>query len=469
MVGSDSLTGSMASFRISSRTRRRLFFQVISAVWIVILYTSLRMTGGALHTVIMGGEEDTGGQSGSRSLQHVQGMLEYRNNNNMFKLRDVIELEHKSDTKSAEKQASGISKQRVVTKTNRNSNDTGRGLILNGSLVDKHRHEQNSTLLPTLSNATITQKPFFNALLSYGEEGKGIDHLKQTLLHSGNVISHHDFNYILNPVNFCKGGKLLFIVYVHSSPKYLERRKIIRRTWGNPKYHDSIFKVLFVLGSVPGNDDLQQAITKESDRYGDILQEDFIDSYRNLTHKGVAALKWINQFCSTPKYVLKTDDDTFVNTFIYIRYIKSLEKYGTDRNLILCAVWYGMTVLRVGKWSVSMEQYNDTSFPTYCSGCAFTFSMDVARAIHRISYYVPFLWVDDAYITGILPRRIGNVTYRSLGSTYELNSDKLKDKFTGKSWWGYIFASDIHRFDEAQMVWEKILDLFGIKKLKLES
>merc|ERR1712107_33260 len=47
------------------------------------------------------------------------------------------------------------------------------------------------------------------------------------------------------------------------------------------------------------------------------VQENFLDSYANLTIKSVMMLKWFTQFCERgPKgaqYVLKTDDDMYIN------------------------------------------------------------------------------------------------------------------------------------------------------------
>lgn len=54
-------------------------------------------------------------------------------------------------------------------------------------------------------------------------------------------------------------------------------------------------------------------IAEESRTYGDIIQEDFVDSYLNLTLKSVMALKWADQYCSDLRYFMKADDDIFIN------------------------------------------------------------------------------------------------------------------------------------------------------------
>ena len=53
----------------------------------------------------------------------------------------------------------------------------------------------------------------------------------------------------------------------------------------------------------------------------------FQDTYQNLTIKTVMGLKWMSIFCPKAKYVLKTDDDIFVNIPLLI---KALEKETKD-------------------------------------------------------------------------------------------------------------------------------------------
>jgi len=94
-----------------------------------------------------------------------------------------------------------------------------------------------------------------------------------------------------------------------------------------------------------------------------VRRQDFQDTYRNLTYKGVAALRWISRYCSHARYVLKTDDDIFVNAFNLLRHLRRLDRLtataaspstgAAPRGLLLCLVWYTMTVMREGKWKVS--------------------------------------------------------------------------------------------------------------------
>ena len=188
------------------------------------------------------------------------------------------------------------------------------------------------------------------------------------------------------------------------------------------------------------------------------MQEDFIDAYHNLTYKGIAALKWITHFCSHSKYILKSDDDIFVNMFTLIRHLQGISEFGVEnRNLIMCLVWRHMPVMRTGKWKVSADDFKDQYYPTYCSGSAFIMSTDLAVAMHNVSYYVPFFWVDDFYITGLLLLKL-NITHKQFMSTYVLDGRKLEEKFTGSKWYMYVF-SHVHNLNSIQNVWIKMVAL----------
>jgi len=47
--------------------------------------------------------------------------------------------------------------------------------------------------------------------------------------------------------------------------------------------------------------------------YQDILQEDFVDSYNNLTLKSVMTLKYYANLRKEKLLLLKTDDDSYVH------------------------------------------------------------------------------------------------------------------------------------------------------------
>jgi hypothetical protein len=84
-----------------------------------------------------------------------------------------------------------------------------------------------------------------------------------------------------------------------------------RFTWGTYGHQKDI-AVGFLVGGV-SDEKVRSALYSESELHGDIIQSHVFDSYDNLTLKTVSALEWIDTYCYQVKFILKTDDDMFIN------------------------------------------------------------------------------------------------------------------------------------------------------------
>ena len=49
--------------------------------------------------------------------------------------------------------------------------------------------------------------------------------------------------------------------------------------------------------------------------HGDLVQGNFMDTYRNLTYKTVLGHMWVSSFCSQAEFVVKTDDEIYVDIY----------------------------------------------------------------------------------------------------------------------------------------------------------
>ncbi len=108
---------------------------------------------------------------------------------------------------------------------------------------------------------------------------------------------------MLNPGhNTCKSKAPTLLALVVTSPGNFERRALIRRTWANPKF--SYLRAVFLLGD-PRDQTLNARIAHESSEFKDIVQEDFYDSYDNLTLKSVMAFKWSAAYCAKATFFMK--------------------------------------------------------------------------------------------------------------------------------------------------------------------
>ena len=56
-------------------------------------------------------------------------------------------------------------------------------------------------------------------------------------------------------------------------------------------------------------------VQEESEGFQDIIQGNFHDSYHNLTYKNVFGLLWVSTFCEQAEFVIKTDDDMYIDLY----------------------------------------------------------------------------------------------------------------------------------------------------------
>lgn len=76
----------------------------------------------------------------------------------------------------------------------------------------------------------------------------------------------------------------------------------------------------FVLGAT-NIQSIEDSLEAESYMYSDIIRGRFIDSYNNLTLKTISSLEWVDTYCPRAAYVLKTDDDMFINVLRLMAFI----------------------------------------------------------------------------------------------------------------------------------------------------
>ena len=149
---------------------------------------------------------------------------------------------------------------------------------------------------------------------------------------------HYEGNKFKNDTINKKNGLFLIFIVI-SSPKNFEQRKIIRKTWAKhfqtkprglteTKNSNILIKenirVVFLMGlpmklSLKEMDDdvtdfdTQQRIITENELYKDIVQYNSFDEYYKLTDKSVTMLHWVYTQCPRAKFVIKCDDDVYVN------------------------------------------------------------------------------------------------------------------------------------------------------------
>jgi len=90
------------------------------------------------------------------------------------------------------------------------------------------------------------------------------------------------------------------------------------------RYYEMVKSVVIFTMGDSGDRIAENAVRAESRLYHDIVQQNFYDSYKNLSYKGIMWLKWIATYCHRAKYIVKVDDDIVVNIFNLALHLKTL-------------------------------------------------------------------------------------------------------------------------------------------------
>lgn len=238
-----------------------------------------------------------------------------------------------------------------------------------------------------------------------------------------NPIEHP---FIINGAQICTTDSkyMTTLIVVPSIPSHYFVRDAIRETYGS--YSKKTFpiertaievtvKLMFIMGK-DGNIATDKAIRDESRVHGDIVHADFTESYRNLTRKMLLVLKWVSIYCSDVDFVMKVDEDVFVN-------IPQLAKELHRRPYGVKGAVYGYinvhsSVRRKGKWGVSKDEFPLTHYPNYASGNSYVISGNIIPRMFMTSEYLPYMPIEDAFITGCLARIVEAKVVSVPGFTY---------------------------------------------------
>ncbi|XP_071360648.1 N-acetyllactosaminide beta-1,3-N-acetylglucosaminyltransferase 2-like [Trachinotus anak] len=214
---------------------------------------------------------------------------------------------------------------------------------------------------------------------------------------------------LINQPRVCDEKPFLLLA-VKSLTPHFDRRQAIRETWGRAGViANRTVATVFLLGNTMSVDhfpDLFGMLSHEANLHHDLLLWDYRDTFFNLTLKEVLFLEWFSQNCTNAQFILKGDDDVFVNTLRIIDFLEGLSEIEAKDLFI------GDIILNAGPHrnrklkyfipeSVFVGQY-----PPYAGGGGYLYSGEVALRLSNISQQVVLYPIDDVY-TGMCLRKLG--------------------------------------------------------------
>ncbi|XP_063738851.1 N-acetyllactosaminide beta-1,3-N-acetylglucosaminyltransferase 2a [Eleginops maclovinus] len=234
---------------------------------------------------------------------------------------------------------------------------------------------------------------------------------------------------LINQPHVCAERPFLLLA-VKSMIPHFERRQAIRETWGRAGVvANRMVVTLFLLGNTSPVDhfpDLLGMLDHEAELHKDLLQWDYRDTFYNLTLKEVLFLDWFSKHCPHAQFILKGDDDVFVNTVGIVGLLEGLsEKKAKDFFIgdVISDAWPNRNHRL--KYFVP-ESVFEGRYPSYAGGGGYLYSGELALRLHNASRQVVLYPIDDVY-TGMCLKKLGLAPEKHAGfRTFDIDA-KYRD------------------------------------------
>ncbi|XP_016147728.1 beta-1,3-galactosyltransferase 2-like [Sinocyclocheilus grahami] len=213
------------------------------------------------------------------------------------------------------------------------------------------------------------------------------------------VAYPYKYNLVLNEPEKCQKENPFVVLMVPVAPSNTAARDAVRSTWGSERLvGDKTVSILFLLG-LPTSEEretLQQNLLQESEKYHDLIQRDFWDSYYNLTIKTMVMLEWLTVYCQNPSYAMKVDSDVFLNVKNVVNMLLSAPK----QNYMSGLVARNAMVLRDphSKWYLPKTVYDPPLYPPYALGLGYVFSLDLPVKLVKAAQIVKPVYIEDVFL-----------------------------------------------------------------------
>lgn len=200
---------------------------------------------------------------------------------------------------------------------------------------------------------------------------------------------------LISPAICHNSPRFVFVVLSH--PNHFRERVAIRRTWGHFKSMMGYrMKVVFAMG-ISNAEVVDHELRYEALRHDDIIVLNYHDNDKVTTGNTIAlmhALRWVTNTCNRVKYIVKTQDDSYLNLKVLIKQVTDLQSASHRK------FYFGSCVK--DNWEYIQDPAHSQYVPPelvkdetqrfgWCSGSAWVISHDLAPAISLTSMFVPWL------------------------------------------------------------------------------
>jgi len=216
-------------------------------------------------------------------------------------------------------------------------------------------------------------------------------------------IRPDDNTTLLQPRRSCQSAAPpLLAMMVTSAPSHAAARGAIRSSWGRSEAGTAAF---FLVGR-SREPATQAALAAEADEHGDLIQEDFIDHYQNLTLKTVFMLKWLSAHCRGARFTLKVDDDIWVDMPALLGQLRTCQLADGvcgGRPLVAGRVFRASSPVRqpASKYYLPPTFLAGDRLPDFVSG-TYLISQAAVAPLYRQALLTPYVNLEDVFLNGLV-------------------------------------------------------------------
>ena len=220
-------------------------------------------------------------------------------------------------------------------------------------------------------------------------------------------------------------GTIDLLLVILSGTNQFSRRKSVRDSYASASQNNTNnIRYFFILGIHPKNDStVKERIREESRLYNDVIQAKFMDTYLNLTTKVIKGLQWALKTYRHTKYIMKLDDDTWLNVPKTLEFLNKTNINFTHNVIAKKRVHAKPFRNPKSKFYVSKREFNHPYYPDYCDGSGYIMTPEVAHAVVLESRTIPYFKFEDVYI-GMCLKKLDFVITDLRHMTYEVYSEK---------------------------------------------
>ncbi|VEL07188.1 unnamed protein product [Protopolystoma xenopodis] len=234
------------------------------------------------------------------------------------------------------------------------------------------------------------------------------------------------------------------LIMIKSKGSEVWPRDVLRRGWlNNSCWAGRNVRHVFLLGRESPNryrDMREQKLKQESNKYGDIVMLNFLESYHNNTYKLILGYAWPLAFCKSARWVLYADSDMFIHSGNLLGLLSEISPEAGAR-MVVGNIQSSMHAMRAkkdrkSKWDMPNSEYPYNLYEQYPSGGSYIIGFQVLLDIYLATRFTKLIRIDDAFI-GLALKKLQIAPWHTEGlvrrAAFEINETDIISFHQGRS------------------------------------